>query len=137
MKKQIGFILAAVTVLSVASCGKYEEGPGFSLRSKKARITGVWDAKEYVQSNGTVTADTDPETLELTKDGSAIYNSNDPNGSFSLNGTWDFASDKEQVELTFTFFGSSDTERSTIVRLTNDEMWLKDTDGDMIKYEKK
>ncbi len=137
MKKTIGFILAAVTVLSVASCGKYEEGPGFSLRTKKARLTGEWDAKEYVQSNGTVTADTDPATMELTKEGTAIINSNDPNGNFALTGTWDFASDKEQLELTFTFFGSTDVERSTIVRLTNSEMWLKDTDGDMTKYEKK
>ena len=40
---------AAVTILNFESCKKYEDGPAFSLRSKKARLTGEW---ELVKING-------------------------------------------------------------------------------------
>ena len=30
--------LAGATAVGVSSCGKYEDGPNFSLRSKKARV---------------------------------------------------------------------------------------------------
>ena len=39
MKKNILFI---IIVLAIASCGKYEEGPIFSLRSKKNRLCREW-----------------------------------------------------------------------------------------------
>ena len=48
--KSILFLAAAaVTVLNFQSCGKYEDGPSFSLRTKKARLTGEW---ELVKING-------------------------------------------------------------------------------------
>jgi len=39
------FILSIVFILS--ACKKYDEGPGFSLRTKNARITGEWKLVEY------------------------------------------------------------------------------------------
>jgi len=40
---------AAVTVLNFNSCKKYDDGPAFSLMSKKGRLTGEW---EVVKING-------------------------------------------------------------------------------------
>ena len=40
---------AAITVLNFQSCSKYEDGPAFSLRTKKSRLVGDW---ELVKING-------------------------------------------------------------------------------------
>ena len=44
MKSRIAQLgtLAIALVLFLASCSKYEEGPGISLRSKKSRLVGDW-----------------------------------------------------------------------------------------------
>jgi hypothetical protein len=129
----IATLLVAGAGLTVSSCGKYEDGPGFSLLTKKARLTGDWDAKEYVDSDGTTVADNSTDIATFDKDGSYHFTS----GSISFNGTWDFSSDKEKLEVTYTSGSTSYTESQTILRLTNKELWLKDSDGDITKSEKK
>lgn len=120
--------------LTVSSCGKYEDGPGISLRTKKARLTGEWDVKEYVDgSTGATTADNSTATTTIDKDGTYTYK----DGSTSISGTWIFASDKERLSVTFTSGSFSSTSESIITRLTNKELWLKDPDtGDVTKAEK-
>lgn len=53
--RKIAIILSiiAVTAMLFSSCGKYEEGPAFSLATKKARLTGDWTLKE-TSYNGVV-----------------------------------------------------------------------------------
>ncbi len=135
MKKALLATTAIVSLLAVSSCGKYEEGPGVSLLTKKARLTGVWDVKEYVSGSTTVTDNSD-DTFEIVKDGTYKYTS----GSTSTEGTWEFSSDKEKLKTTFsyTIFGTTTTTTSetTIIRLTNKELWTKDSDGDITKAEK-
>lgn len=136
MKKNLTYLTLAVVLISatLSSCGKYEDGPGFSLLTKKARITGVWDEKEEVDTDGTVYTDNDDATMELTKSGSAILNS--PSSGISIQGSWEFASNKEKVRITFNF-GTNQTEEYTIRRLTNKELWVRDVDGYEYRYEKK
>lgn len=129
-------LLIAFGAMMVVSCGKYEDGPGFTVLTKKMRLSGTWRAVEYVDSDGTSTTTTDPATTEFTKDGSLILKSNDPNADFTFNGSWEFQNDKENLALTITAFGTSSTEILEILRLTNDELWLKDSDGDITKSEK-
>lgn len=136
MKKALLATTAIVSLLAVSSCGKYEEGPGVSLLTKKARLTGVWDVKEYVSGN-TTTTDNSDDTFEFVKDGSFIIKS----GSTSTEGTWEFTSDKEKLKTSFSYTIGSTTftsvDESTIIRLTNTELWTKDSDGDITKAEKK
>lgn len=127
----LAVVLAGSTL---SSCGKYEDGPGFTLLTKKARITGVWDETEEIDTDGTVYTDSSNETMELTKSGSAILN--DPGSGLSLQGSWEFSSNKEKVRLTFNF-GTTTTEEYTIRRLTNKELWVRDVDGYEYRYEKK
>lgn len=130
------FVAAAIlggTMMAAPSCGKYEEGPGFSLRSKKSRLAGEWDAKEYVDADGTTIADTDDDYITFEKDGTYKVTSD----GTSVSGTWEFASDKEKLRTSYTVGGMTFTGESTIVRLTNKELWIKDEDGDMTKLEAK
>lgn len=131
-------ILVAVAVLGGAimttpSCGKYEEGPGFSLRTKKSRLVGDWDAKTYVDADGTTVSDNSDDYVTFEKDGTYKYT----DGGTSVNGTWEFTSDKEKIKTTYTSGSVSFTNEATIVRLTNKELWVKDADGDMTKFEAK
>lgn len=48
--KRTRLLLAIAFAISVVfiSCGKYEEGPSISLRTKKARLTGVWEISKQM-----------------------------------------------------------------------------------------
>jgi hypothetical protein len=133
---KIGFASLGMIAL-LSACGKYEEGPGFTLLTKKARLTGEWDVKEYVTAEGTTIADNDDDTFEFVKDGKLIIRE----GSTSTEGTWEFVSDKEKIRTSYsyTILGITQTYTSevTIIRLTNKELWTKDSDGDITKSEKK
>jgi hypothetical protein len=131
MKKiNLLFIAFIATTLIVVSCGKYEEGPSISLRSKTARITGTW--KDVAVNDSTYT---DGDIVIVEKDGKIIIDGED--------GTWAFTDDKEGVIISFSFEFMGETitvkDTSIIVRLTNSEMWTKGNganDTDIYKSEK-
>lgn len=124
--------------MGVSSCGKYEDGPGFSLLSKKARVVGDWEVK----SIGADVFGTEYSVdLSFEKNGSLMftysYNYQGSSQSYSYAGSWDFASDKEQLSMIV----DGNVELFEIKRLTNNEMWLDDDitslDGDIWKLESK
>jgi hypothetical protein len=130
--------LAGVTSIGISSCGKYEDGPGFSLLSKKARVAGDWEVKtigsQVLGGNYII-------NMTFEKSGSLFTTSSYSYGgysnSYSQAGTWDFISDKEQLAVTI----DGDVELFEIKRLTNNEMWLDDDvsalDGEIWKLESK
>jgi hypothetical protein len=134
-KKNLAYVaLAGATTLAVSSCGKYEDGPNFSLLTKKSRVAGDWNVKSIgseVFQNG--------YSLSMTfdKDGSMSYKYSDGTYSYSYAGTWDFSSDKENLVINVA--GGIDT--LEIKRLKNKEMWLDNdytaTDGSIWKLEAK
>lgn len=119
-------LLLLVVGLGLASCGKYEEGPGFSLRSKKARVANEWkvgyayDREEQVE----ITTDFSGETWAFTKDGEFFEKEN---GELDKAGTWEFISDKEEIALIFT----NDIDKYTILKLKENEMWLLDKEEEL------
>jgi hypothetical protein len=130
--------LAGTTAIGVSSCGKYEDGPNFSLRSKKARVVGDWNLKTI---GSTVLDDNYGTTvnMEFDKNGSFTqtinYSYGTYNYSYSYAGDWDFSSNKEHLLIT----ADGNTDTLEIKRLTNKEMWLDDdytdADGDIWKLE--
>jgi hypothetical protein len=148
MKKGLLFLSAGMLVL--ASCGRYEEGPGFTLRSKKARLAGDWKIKE-ITVNGSTTDDgypTLPTGTELNfsfeKDGNCTLEEVyvDDLGakiSDSEKYTWELKDDSLVLKDAE---GYRDALR--IVRLTNKEFWIDitetyngQTDVSMYKFESK
>lgn len=122
--------LLAVTFV-LGSCSKYEEGPGLSLRTKKARITGEWKVEKNVDENG---EESEPgqfdsnAILELTKDNEAFIT---VDGDEVGEGTWEFTDSKESVTMDISVLGfPSEPETSRILKLKNDEMWIADADED-------
>jgi len=118
-------ILAAVAISSFQGCKKYEEGPGFSLRTKKMRLTGEWELDKLTAADGTVTTSMDLE-FEFEKDGdftmTMSYAYYGYSYNYSVKGDWEWEDSKSKVEITM---GNSVTEYE-IIRLTNKEMILED-----------
>lgn len=136
MKKFSILLVLAVFLsgISFTSCGKYEEGPGFSLMPKKSRLQQKWRPIESVTSGGVVTTiDSDGSYTEFVKGGTAktYIGSLD----LGLEGTWEFSDDKTQITTTYEIFGVATTTTSTIVKLKINALGLEDEDGDKIYYE--
>lgn len=125
MRKQTMMVLIGL-LLGVTACGKYEEGPGLSLRSKKARVANEWkvvyayDHKDQVE----ITSDFNGETFVFSKDGGYLKNDE---GVTKKTGTWDFITDKEEIAISF----PTDIKKYTILRLKENEMWLKDDEEEI------
>lgn len=130
--KLLGFVaIIGTTILSTPSCGKYEEGPGFTVLTKKMRITNEWDVKEVVSPSGDSQTDSDDSYTIIEKDGTAKA----VDGSLTNTGSWEFSSSKEKIRFTYNYFGVDVTTEFTILRLTNKELWLRDEDNYIYKSE--
>jgi hypothetical protein len=131
--KQITYVaLAGAAALSVGSCGKYEDGPGFALSSKKSRVVGEW---EVASISGVPMDPGYSYNFIFEKDGSFEYKYSYGATSYSYTGTWDFASDKEELAVTIQGY----TSNFEIKRLASKELWLDDdatdVDGDIWKLD--
>ena len=114
-------VLSATGVLT--SCGKYEEGPNFTLLTKKMRVTGEWTLTAV--NNDEVDPLLGVETI-LFFDGDGIFRSNtyyDGESILQEVGTWEFNSDKTGLIINETEF--------MIIKLENKEMKLRILEMDL------
>ena len=123
--------LLTLLIVIVSSCGKYEEGPEFTLLTKKQRLVGEWQIEEATVNGAAVDPATYSEyTLIFERDGTARITY----GVLTYKGTWEFIDDKKKLRsLSIT----GEEVESTILRLTNKQLWLKDPDGDIQKLKSK
>ena len=128
MKKTKNYLFLSIAViisLAITSCGKYEDGPGFSLLTKTARMTNKWELKsvdgEIIPAGEIV--------WEFKKDGEATISYG---GLGTETGTWEFSDDKEDLFLEF----DGDASTLKIRRLTNKELWVEEPAGlELAKFE--
>ena len=136
IKTSKNLLLAAtlVTILNFQSCKKYDDGPGFSLRSVTNRLTGEW---EVVDIDGDAIGNSGTLTMEFDKDGdfkaTSEYSYYGTSYSYSVNGEWSFEDGKETIELDY---DQGESEEWDIKRLTNSEFWFEDEDNTEYELEK-
>lgn len=126
MKNLLSVSFILTLVIFAAACGKYEEGPSLSLRSKKARVANEWKiayAYDFKDQEET-TSDYTGESWEFTKDGMFIERESD---IVDDAGTWDFINDKEEITISI----GTDIDKYKILRLKENEMWLKDHEEEL------
>lgn len=128
MKKLAIYVFAlSLTAAGISSCGKYEEGPGFSLMSKKARVTNTWKLTK-VEVNGQDNTPSESSysfTMTLKDDETLSASQTIFSLPYNVTGTWAFSSDKANLILT----ANSETSTYEIIRLTNKEMKLRQIDA--------
>ena len=126
-------LLALALIFGFTSC-KYEDGPGISLRSKTARVAGEWIIEKTIDSDGdetTFTADESP-VYKFEKDGTMEASWTFLGTTSTTKYTWELTDSKKKISLTDVDDGEVTSDE--ILRLTNDEMWIKDSDGDKIYF---
>ena len=125
------FLLLAVSAIAVASCGKYEEGPGFSLLSKKARIVGEWSLSSMTVNGQSQDLSGTTVAVNIKKDDTYTVTTSYTFGGATFtdteNGTWKFSDDKMKLVTTDSSGSVSEIE---IIMLKNKEMKLRDVEGD-------
>ncbi|MBM76965.1 MAG: hypothetical protein CL846_00640 [Crocinitomicaceae bacterium] len=134
-------------IVTIFSCGKYEEGPSISLLPKNSRLQQKWRPIENVDgSNGTVTnIDNDGSYIEFKKGGTTQYYYHDVMsfiGVDAATGTWAFSDDKTQVihttddiQLAGITVWPSSTTTYTITKLKINSLGLESENGDKTYYE--
>lgn len=127
IKKKLLLAVAALIMLNLSSCKKYEDGPVFSLRTKTARLTGEWEVVEVDNDDpiGKV-------ILEFEKDGDFTFSISSSGNSSSVDGDWEWENGKEAIEVEI----NGNKEEWEIIRLTNDELWFEDESGNEWECEK-
>lgn len=125
-------ILALFSAALFTSCSKYEEGPLISFRSKKARIANTWKVEQALEDGEDITDQYDQYELEMLDNNdaslAALYTIGDLTFEYETDGRWSFEDSKEQLELDF-----EDDEADRvyeILRLKENELWLKEAGGD-------
>lgn len=155
MKKLNVILLAIISFSLFFSCGKYEEGPSFTLRTKTARLTGEWEMKERANVMHTIKDEDMTEEIEalllliesadsniemeilrggegtITKDDLEIEEIDLIDFTVEYDMEWKFSDDKTELLLRYRLGSSpwSDWRNYTILRLTNSELWLHDIDS--------
>jgi hypothetical protein len=122
-------IILVATMFAWSGCKKYEEGPAFSLRSKKDRVVGKWKVEKYLENGTDQTSSLTSLNLriEFKKDGKAIQSSSSPtSGTFSEEFRWEFDDKKEKLIF---IFNSGEKNEFKILRLKHKELWLKQSNG--------
>lgn len=129
MKKLSGILIfALILALVLPSCGKYEEGPSISLRSKTSRIVNEWVVEKYYENAVDVTLAYTTFmpglVMNIKENGEVVTTYNDQTGGpVTWGSTWAFNSDKSGIVITTGGVAVA----SDIIRLKNDELWLKQT----------
>ena len=133
-KLSVILLFCAVSAFLLVGCKKYEEGPMFSLASKKSRVVNTWKIEKILENNVDVTAANTlfvaNFSMELKKDNTYILTGF--NGATSVEtGTWDFDTKKENIIATPN--GSSSATKSEILRLKSNSLWVKQIDGNDVR----
>jgi hypothetical protein len=146
--RNIILLLVASALILTGSCKKYPDGPLLSLRTKAHRIEGTWDV-EYFSINGY-----DSTSYLKSKRFYAMYSFDNTNHNhdcfyqatnydYHLYGIWKLEHNKENLSVFFSLsnqfkdhLGPYRAERAIwgIRRLTEEEMWLKNTYTDGREY---
>jgi hypothetical protein len=129
-------MLAFSGSIVLSSCSKYEDGPAFSLRSKEERISNTWRVDKAMENGSDVTSSFDQYELQMLRDGAAtlaaLYSLGDLTFEFETTGTWTFENSSEDLRLDFENDAADRTYE--IMRLKENELWLREKGGSLELY---
>lgn len=127
------YALLIAIIFSLLACRKYDEGPAFSLRSKKQRLANVWKIETYLVNgeDKTSTIDSMYLTFEFRKDGAYQELMSHSHMYYIDTGRWKFIEDKEAIEI----YRTNDTITWQITRLEEKELWAIYTPLSFFRFE--
>ncbi|HTF02474.1 MAG TPA: hypothetical protein VK826_00550 [Bacteroidia bacterium] len=144
MKKFIAIAVIAILVggFVLPACKKYDDGPAFTVLTKKMRLDGEWVVESYYEDDVDRTSAyrslIESELLVMDKKGTWTLTATENffHTTGTENGTWTWATDKEDLSKVTTSNSPSTLEVWHILRLTNKEFWyhVRDGNGTRLEY---
>ena len=138
MKKLSIYFVLVLLVLS--GCKKYEEGPGISLRSKEKRLCQKWELSKATYNGMHQENDFAYYYWDIQKDGDFIVTMSYAwDGAYDqeiINLSWEWSSNKEEIELT-EYYKDSKTLLSSIFRDHKSTKYSETVDVKIIKLKYK
>jgi hypothetical protein len=134
MKKVITLTMLFFFIAVLSGCGKYDEGPEFSVIPKYMRVANVWKISTYtVNGVSQSTSAFSNNTYEFTTKYKYIEKWTSGGLSVQSEGTWSFTSNQENISTTVVnaISGVSTTTEYKILKLYNDEMKLSKTENNI------
>lgn len=119
--KAILFVLATSLFVSLAGCKKYDNGPYFSFRTKKARLVNKWKLATYYV-DGQEKTDVSSDTYEFKEDGGFTNVFASIGANVTIQGKWEFLEKKGGIKITY---DNGDVKYFEILRLKKEELWLE------------
>ncbi len=124
------FSLLAMTLV-FSSCGKYNEGPFISLKSKEKRIATSWKLDKMIVDGKDKKLKEDlliqEDIITMAKDGAFTFKTTNIIGGISEGkGKWEFIQDDTKIKLAID--GGSTTDL-TILKLSSKEFWFTYKEG--------
>jgi hypothetical protein len=128
MKTVYKFILLIAAILVFDGCNKYVDGPKFSLRTKKARLTNTWKLDKLTIGGTDVTADflaaAGDYKMTIHKDGTYKVD-----GNFPDDGKWELGEDKDDAFMTSNAPNTYAAVVFRILKLKSKEMTWRHTES--------
>lgn len=111
--------IAILFVFGLYGCNKYQEGPKFSLLTKKSRMVNHWQLK-LAKANGESWTPFFPlKEIELFDDNNQISTFSTLNVETELEGQWEFVNQKEELKL---IYANGQSQSYRITKLKKDEL---------------
>lgn len=128
-KLTTAFLLGIFAIGTLAvGCKKYEDGPAVSLSSRTDRVANTWVIAYAEEDGQNVSSQFDQYELFMNTAGEATleatYTVFGTTYSDQTSGTWSFQDEQQNLRLDFD--DDSQDGEYRILRLTKDELWLKD-----------
>lgn len=124
---------ALMIATTFVSCQKYEDGPALSLTPRVERAANTWIIAYAEEDGENVSSEFDQFELYMSTDGDAqldaSYSAFGIDYDTSTDGTWMLTSDEENIR--FDYEDDDQDNEYMILRLKNDELWIKDLDRDL------
>ena len=118
-----------VILLSMAflfsSCRKYDDGPTFSLISKKERVANDWKTVTVFRNDIDETKEYPTYSINFgKKDVTWKFQRSTDTNPTEITGTWELASVKEQIKISYVVGSETRLQYMDILRLTETELWV-------------
>ncbi len=115
----------------MTACGKYEEGPGFSLKSKTKRLCREWKLDKIVENGEDITIDyftkVPTHTLLFIDYGTDAGSLKETINTTTLAKGWMWGDKKETLIINYTMLQTPYEHIFVIRRLTSKEFWYNTT----------
>lgn len=126
IKLKTNTILIFILIFFILSCAKYEDGPKFSLSTKKTRVSNKWSYQSVLnyKTNEIKYSEYDNWTDYFDKQMKFTRTIMYLNKPTTYKGSWEFFNHKKQIKIKYKIHTRDTSEIYTILRLEKDTFWV-------------